>query len=885
MAVIDISMVVDDQGMIQTIRTAGEEFEDLGGAIDFARQAEQDFGDNALEAEQKIRELFEGVDDLTGKIGAAETVAEQFGLTLDQIAPFVDFGAENFGQEIQDIQSRLEDVDGDISEVADTTEEMGDSMQDASESVEALGIGMETVQGASQEIDEALLRNTDSAQAFRRATLEVEESQRGLENSISLSVQETARFQNAARSLSEVLEDQRVNTLEASAGYELLRSELSPTTNRLESQNQEIIQTINSLERMGDAAIAAAIAQDRVRQTSAGFVGRVSNMNNILFETGDLIQDVQFGIRGAGNNIAFLAETIARESSQVGGFRNLLQGVFTALKGPAGIIVGLQTLIALGPTIARWFSDRTEEARGMEKAMRDAAESLLQVNTNIAGFEIQNLEDAQRATRELQIRANAASTQMEFLADQQDRRAEIIERGNAPESIRQEFIETQRQIEAERERLKNFRLALDRLSGIRESLRAQREIEQILEKTSLDRAENEEEANDRLRTRSELLEQQRNEIEETILTFSDAQAESLEILTQTEFEDLLNVGDLIDNVEDAQELIGTDLVNSIGEVDEVIDRLGVLFTRAETQEQRERIDSVRQRFEQLKEEMEGTEPPTFAETLDSVLDVSTAMELGMLNTINRIDAALDALDSEFKNATSQENRDRIRQLMQALEGVKEEMEGAKEESEGLDTQFSELQAKQNIVRAVSGAFVDLAKAIADGERVLVAFGDAARQILGEVMVLIGEQLIALGTARLVAGDPTGAALIALGTGLVTGGQVITPQSEGQREERRQREFEGGGEGTFAPSRQEGGPVQAGRIFEVHGLGDREFFIPTQDGTIITNDQLGAGGASGSQSINVNTTARMSGSIQGPDLFELKVRLDEIETTVEDLARQ
>ena len=71
MAVIDISMVVDDEGMIQTVRTASEEFEELGGTINFARQSEEDFGDSALEAEEKIRDLFKGVDDLSGKISAA----------------------------------------------------------------------------------------------------------------------------------------------------------------------------------------------------------------------------------------------------------------------------------------------------------------------------------------------------------------------------------------------------------------------------------------------------------------------------------------------------------------------------------------------------------------------------------------------------------------------------------------------------------------------------------------------------------------------------------------------------------------------------------------------------------------------------------------------
>ena len=41
----------------------------------------------------------------------------------------------------------------------------------------------------------------------------------------------------------------------------------------------------------------------------------------------------------------------------------------------------------------------------------------------------------------------------------------------------------------------------------------------------------------------------------------------------------------------------------------------------------------------------------------------------------------------------------------------------------------------------------------------------------------------------------------------------------------------------------GGPVQAGRIFETHGLGTREFFEPDVNGRIVTADQLAGGGNS------------------------------------------
>ena len=44
-----------------------------------------------------------------------------------------------------------------------------------------------------------------------------------------------------------------------------------------------------------------------------------------------------------------------------------------------------------------------------------------------------------------------------------------------------------------------------------------------------------------------------------------------------------------------------------------------------------------------------------------------------------------------------------------------------------------------------------------------------------------------------------------------------------------------------PHRQFGGPVEAGRLFETHGLNNREFFIPRVDGQIATAGQLAGGG--------------------------------------------
>jgi hypothetical protein len=56
-------------------------------------------------------------------------------------------------------------------------------------------------------------------------------------------------------------------------------------------------------------------------------------------------------------------------------------------------------------------------------------------------------------------------------------------------------------------------------------------------------------------------------------------------------------------------------------------------------------------------------------------------------------------------------------------------------------------------------------------------------------------------------------------------------------------FGGGGVGApmnILPGRRSGGPVEAGQMYETHGLGNREFFVPDQSGSIVTKGQMGGG---------------------------------------------
>jgi hypothetical protein len=227
------------------------------------------------------------------------------------------------------------------------------------------------------------------------------------------------------------------------------------------------------------------------------------------------------------------------------------------------------------------------------------------------------------------------------------------------------------------------------------------------------------------------------------------------------------------------------------------------------------------------------------------------------------------------------------------------MKGAGQEAQTFEAAIESLNAQRMLAQALTQQFTKLGEAIGQGENVMKAFGDTALGVLASVGQAMGKQLIAQGSAlvasALIPGQQgnaaAGAALIAAGSSLVAassalqgatgGGSGSGPQaSESDR-------MEGGGEAGFVPGRRSGGPVEGGRLYETHGLGTREFFVPRADGAIATGPQLRRATEDGSsrQTVRVETENRIEGEISGPDLFELETRLREVESFKENYARQ
>jgi hypothetical protein len=181
--------------------------------------------------------------------------------------------------------------------------------------------------------------------------------------------------------------------------------------------------------------------------------------------------------------------------------------------------------------------------------------------------------------------------------------------------------------------------------------------------------------------------------------------------------------------------------------------------------------------------------------------------------------------------------------------------------------------------------------------VLESFGQTGLQVLTSIGRQIGKMLIAQGTAMLVSSifgmgqnAAAGAAYIAAGTTLVGLSAKFAPSTGGNVEEPDTPETPSrGGDGgrvtkeVDAPGRRRGGPVTAGRLYETHGLGQREYFLPERNGAIVTADHMRAMDRSrGGQRVDVRTDSNVNIDVSEPDLFELRAQLNELENEVDQL---
>tara|TARA_Y100000592_G_scaffold35202_1_gene55868 strand:- start:1264 stop:3426 length:2163 start_codon:yes stop_codon:yes gene_type:complete len=204
-----------------------------------------------------------------------------------------------------------------------------------------------------------------------RQKIEVEIKIKGTQAQVKIKQLDNA-FRNAATGAKTMQEAvrQNNNALKGSVAdlqrqiraLELVRDNTAKTTKQFFQQDRQIQQLRIRLQKITDTNSKFARTNEDLI-SSAGLAGAT------LTEFGRLVSDLPFGIRGVANNLSQLSTLMVTLMAKTGGTTKAFGLLFNQLKGPLGLIIAFQGVIAA----IDFFLGGTKKAKD---ATEDLTESL-----------------------------------------------------------------------------------------------------------------------------------------------------------------------------------------------------------------------------------------------------------------------------------------------------------------------------------------------------------------------------------------------------------------------------------------------------------------------------------------------------------------------------
>jgi len=675
--------------------------------------------------------------------------------------------------------------------------------------------GTKKAQGAMEDLDDVLDDVAASGEATSQTFDDVQESalsaskgMEGLESEAEGGARSMDQLRGSAEQGARSMDELGAESMDAAADVDRSMKGMASSSEVAESSLRDLSQ-----------------AQTRARGTTGSLGSSASSTAaQLSVDLTQSAQDAAFGIENLAASAPFLTEQFTRLQSQTGGTTGALSALFSALKGPTGVIAAFTLLLTFKDQIIGFFTDAgdsAEEAAGKVDRLKSAAEELITVDLGLETRDIESLDEARRLVEEM----DAEIAEIESLQALSEDLPDLSDELNAGVALEQ--IGSVRTLLADTElTIEDLKAAAE---GRNEPLKAMVELVQ-------DELDGRGKALDNLRT-------QRDTLEASI----------------TEAETLRSVYDRLPD----------DLKEGNEELQE-FDRRTVEAAKA-----LKRISLP------AGSPLEG---PIGPEGGPSVPGIST--EDFRLQTIEEVEGTIKGLEQSLQTMDlSSKVEEQTRRVVDSLKRMKEEMMLARGEAIDLGPA---------IERGLADSIATAAQAIGEGESV----AKAVLNTLASLAQRVGQMMIAFGTASLglrslitnpFAAIGAGAALVALGAAAknAISSEVDAATSGAPTPSRRDGNLEGGGRmtGTLnVPGRRTGGAVEEGQLYQTHGLGDREYFMPATDGAIVTEGAMKAAteSASSRRRVDVRTDNRMSIDVNEPDLFELRTRLNEVENEISQL---
>lgn len=600
--------------------------------------------------------------------------------------------------------------------------------------------------------------------------------------------------------------------------------------------------TKQAAERAANAQREAASAAEKQADAQRQVSSTGGTANEILFSTGDAIQDAQFGFAGAANNIAFVAENFAQLSQKAGGAGGALKGIFGALSGPGGAIFALQTLLLVIPKIAEAFGGAEESSEDFTESLKNQSDVLQAIGGDLEGFS-EDVLALENATDEF------STLGLGFLGGFDNALNTIIS-GRLGGSQLRSFVELLRDGSEQGE---NFRrvlsdagvevegLATDNIPKLRDQVREQEEAFRDAA-SMLDELDAEEILGTSPSALAEAIEEQLNEFARsgaTKVAFPQFFEGTEEELRQENLEQQIKL------IDDALSAI-------------VKKKPGISLTDDAFKGLNKRVKNLRKRLRALRQETEDAEQ-------------TEPLPGGDLEPAEQVDPA--GLESVGDGDVINEGSKNIERLNRGLEQTSEEMiniggMASDAMTQGITAAITAAVEGGNVLSAVGGVIGSFLQQVG---KAIIAYGVAMESFK---KALTNPFLAIAAGGALIAAGALVKSLVSSGPGGNGGGSDAGAQGADRPE--------GGGEGgVTVEGRAEGGPVSQGTPYMVGEEGP-ELFVPRASGKIVPN---ALGSASRRRGMRVQQQTDVSVDVTEPELFDLTARINESQRILDRVARQ
>lgn len=128
-----------------------------------------------------------------------------------------------------------------------------------------------------------------------------------------------------------------------------------------------------------------------------------------LMGLSQVIQDMPFGIRGVANNIEFLTQALVQLKQTTGGGASMFAAIRSVLGGPAGLLIGMSTLMASLQMLPQLFSKSEKAAANFAKEMGGLADAMERTNRAMAIGPVDYRTSENRIASEMRLNQGAIS--------------------------------------------------------------------------------------------------------------------------------------------------------------------------------------------------------------------------------------------------------------------------------------------------------------------------------------------------------------------------------------------------------------------------------------------------------------------------------------------